>query len=682
MNLDIGNMEAEVEKRKKFHTDEIECSTRVTQTQITSQQCNFTSHSTDEGEFSGAEANLTNSDTNEYSEAAAIGDMKKVCSTNKDEIKNQDSEYFENESHEWMKKTETEYMETMTKLSCPTESANSNNEQIELVNQLGSTLEDMESVIVISDSEEETVMPSRSPNQNIIPGDAIQLYDSDEDIKPAETIMESVVQEPVHETEVEEILVPKIPTVCSCDKFSPSDSVCQLCRNFQVKAVGVLGNILLAEIIDGDGVVANKYVKFTTNISDRNGIKLDLSENATARNPFGQICKVYSDKYILMSLVANEKPNPAKDDYLIGGCQIWLDSFHADNVERLIFLQDVKIDDDGTFLLTCYSHISSPCSVQMVSSVNTNLSIEDQNKIISVNQSGVVQIKCKKKKIDFLPITKETMGSVTHELHPELVMELVQRIQDQDAKQLEAAATPPALHKVVKTATTPNNSRRKIPTETNDSTMKPTTPKVQIKLKNPLKVNKSAAVNEAFSSNDASDDEENNGEQLNNSPPPRKLLKVAGIEENQKRLSLPQPVSAVQPRCQKCCFTHEVLMKVVREKGLEKCTSCRIFRLTVVNQITIGPRETKSVKVKLDNGPQNGNVKVFTNSSGDGVLQVPMVLGPHQNAVVPKRMFGGCFDVTIYNKLNKPTTLLPQRVVGDAQLIHTNSLHQYQGWLQ
>merc|ERR1712073_126624 len=122
---------------------------------------------------------------------------------------------------------------------------------------------------------------------------------------------------------------------------------------------------------------------------------------------------------------------------------------------------------------------------------------------------------CKKKKIDFLPITKETMGSVTHELHPELVMELVQRIQDQDAKQSEAAATPSALHKVVKTATTPNNSRRKIPTETNDSTMKPTTPKVQIKLKNPLKVNKSAAVNEAFSSNDASDDEENNGEESN-----------------------------------------------------------------------------------------------------------------------------------------------------------------------
>ena len=83
-------------------------------------------------------------------------------------------------------------------------------------------------------------------------------------------------------------------------------------------------------------------------------------------------------------------------------------------------------------------------------------------------------------------------------------------------------------------------------------------------------------------------------------------------------------------------------MKVVSEKGLEKCTSCRIFRLTVVNQITIGPRETKSVKVKLDNGPQNGNVKVFTNSSDDGVLQVPMVLGPHQNAVVPKRMLGGC----------------------------------------
>merc|ERR1712223_184136 len=103
---------------------------------------------------------------------------------------------------------------------------------------------------------------------------------------------------------------------------------------------------------------------------------------------------------------------------------------------------------------------------------------------------------------------------------------------------------------VVKTATTPNNSRRKIPTETNDSTMKPTTPKVQIKLKNPLKVNKSAAVNEAFNSNEASDDEESNWEQLNNSPSPRKLLKVAGIEEKQKRLSLPQTVSAVQPRCQ------------------------------------------------------------------------------------------------------------------------------------
>ena len=674
MNLDIGNVEAPAEKEKsnKCHPDEIEYSKR--DTQITSQQCNFTNHSTNEGEFYGTEANFTNSDTNEHSEVTAIGDMKKVCSTNQDEIKNQDSEYFENESHEWMKKTETEHIETMTKLSCPTESANSNNQKLELVNQLESTFEDMESVIVISDSEEETVMPSKSPNQNFIPGDTIEPYDSDEDIKPAQTVVQNPVPE---ETEVEEILVPKIPTVCSCDKFSPSDSVCQLCRNFQVKAVGVLGNILLAEIIDGDGVVANKYVKFTTNISDRNGIKLDLSENATARNPFGQICKVYSDKYILMSLVSNQNPNPEKGNYLFGGCQIWLDSFHEDNVERLIFLQDVKIDDDGTFLLTCYSHISSPCSVQMVSSVNTNLSIEDQNKIIPVNQSGVVQIKCKKKKIDFLPNTKETIGSVTHELHPELVMKLVRRIQDQEAKQSKAAGTPPALHKVVKTATTPVSSRRKI---SNDSTMKPTTPKVQIKLKNPLKVNKSAAANEAFNSNDASDDEENNAEQLNNTPPPRKLSKVAGIEENQRRLNFPPPVSAVQPRCQKCCFTHEVLMKVVSEKGLEKCTSCRIFRLTVVNQITIGPRETKSVKVKLDNGPQNGNVKVFTNSSDDGVLQVPMVLGPHQNAVVPKRMLGGCFDVTIHNKLNKPTTLLPQRVVGDAQLIHTNSLHQYQGW--
>ena len=264
MNLDIGNVETEKEKRNKCHPEEIECSKR--DTQITSQQCNFTNHSTNEGEFSGAEANFTNSDTNEYSEAAAIGDMKKVYSTDQDEIKNQDSEYFENESHEWMKKTETEHIETMTKLSCPTESANSNNEQIELVNQLGSTFEDMESVIVISDSEEETVMPSKSPNQNFIPGDTIEPYDSDEDIKPAQT----VVQNPVHETEVEEILVPKIPTVCSCDQFSPSDSVCQLCRNFQVKAVGVLGNILLAEILDGDGVVANKYVKFTTNITDRN----------------------------------------------------------------------------------------------------------------------------------------------------------------------------------------------------------------------------------------------------------------------------------------------------------------------------------------------------------------------------------------------------------------------------
>ena len=76
VNLDIGNVETEVEKSKKCHTDEIECSTR--DSHITNQQCNFTNHITNEGEFPGTEANFTISDTNEYSEAAAMGGKKSV----------------------------------------------------------------------------------------------------------------------------------------------------------------------------------------------------------------------------------------------------------------------------------------------------------------------------------------------------------------------------------------------------------------------------------------------------------------------------------------------------------------------------------------------------------------------------------------------------------------------------
>ena len=257
--------------------------------------------------------------------------------------------------------------------------------------------EEVEEVIIISDSE------------------------SEDAIEETEVVMQKDHQD--EEDIIEPILVPKYP-VCICDQFSPN--VCQQCRAFQVKTVGIFGDILLGEVQDEDGAVKDKITRFIPSPYLGEGVTL----------PFNQICKVYEGKYILLSIERKEV-SPSKSS-LLGLCQIYLGSNLVEEEEEEIqyfYLKDVKIEDDGSFLLKCsLNNLGADNKyVKMINMLSPDLKQEeDIDKAVAISSAGICAVKCTKKRIDFDPVLGIVIGSLSSNMDPSLVHNLIQKIKTRE----------------------------------------------------------------------------------------------------------------------------------------------------------------------------------------------------------------------------------------------------------
>ena len=137
-----------------------------------------------------------------------------------------------------------------------------------------------------------------------------------------------------------------------------------------------------------------------------------------------------------------------------------------------------------------------------------------------------------------------------------------------------------------------------------------------IKIKSVVKINKRTAL-EAFNKDNDTDDDNDSNEKADKLAS-YKIQKVATRQEC-PILNLPKPVPSSNS-CPKCTFDAVQSMQLA---PLVQCYSCPVFKLKVLENVSVPFGTPKNVQVMLEfKAPTRVNfVKVFTNRSG--VVEIP-----------------------------------------------------------
>ena len=237
-----------------------------------------------------------------------------------------------------------------------------------------------------------------------------------------------------------------IVSKCTCATWScPSDPVCMVCRCYQVRVVGVSDNILVGQLQgDSECLSLVKYVKYVTHHQ-----QVDITSLSANSHPFGQVCQVFPERMILMSLQHNSiKPVPRKGDLLHGICQIFLGQ--RSDISHNIWMTNSTpwINDDGSFLIESLTSVFTGIFIKAISLQNPNLNMEEEDSIVSTDQNGRLRLRCNKDPdhLDFLPRSFMHIGQISTECSITLINKLIDNVKNPMLPQFHLPVAAPCLH--------------------------------------------------------------------------------------------------------------------------------------------------------------------------------------------------------------------------------------------
>ena len=500
------------------------------------------------------------------------------------------------------------------------------------------------------------------------------------------------------EVECEEIIIPKY-TKCVCDH--PAEG-CQLHQSFQMEVVMASDAFLLVKVGDGDGLTKGRIVKFLHNPWLKDFFP------STTRIPFPQMCEVFSDNLVLLSV---DSSSIASTNIEVGNvcgiCQVWLGHKEAEISLADFLCKNVRIEDDGSFTITCWTILSSRLHLLEVKDLNSNLIIK--NRFTFSDSQGFFKIHCTKASIEYLPAIDEMLGRVTTHVEESVRDQIKNRVLEENAS--DAVENSPAQP----LATLGNNGVGIVSREVKESARKQVENPIQKKKekkdnrsmlavlqkekpqnrKNKLafKVKKST---KASSSNvaelfqvepDTDTDEEMAGTKkqckptsrqeiispkpssklptktaATKDPEPQRIPSVTSIVTSPatNTLNLPTPVPAFRA-CSDCYFSSLADMR------LNRCFYCPVYQLKVTEQTILSARSPQHVTLYQDKKSvvtpgYQVFARVFTNTLG--TLVIPERLDPkYYSGVIPRPYNNGVL-VVIDNQSESPLTLRKDQMIG------------------
>ena len=454
----------------------------------------------------------------------------------------------------------------------------------------------------------------------------------------------------------EEILIPQCP-MCVCDH---SLALCFQCQSFQLTVLATSDRFLLAEVTselqNKNGVTKANVIKLPTNTF--------LKETSpSSRIPYPQISEVFNRNLILLSVESSPTASKNLEKGTIAGiCQTWL-GFKEKDVRTAVFrCENVRIEDDGSLLLTCSTELQSRLLLLKVENLSPHLRLGDR--YTSCDLKGYFKIRCFKATIEYLPTPGEVLGSVTTS------------IQDSSREEIKNSLLLPPTNMLSILQAVKPKKRKKI---------------MKFNFKRTAKARENVADIFQHASDTESDGEMEATKELTRSPADAQSLQIKrpetlktqksqlGREKQPQKIptiiggaiskskespttSLPKPVPA-SGSCKECIFTSAE----VRTKAMTRCLQCPIFELKVKEDTTLLHDIPKSVPFYLKTkGKMAGYetfARVFTNR--DDVLLIPDRLDSHYDSkIIPRLCHNNEFFVNSLNSNPYPIVLKKSQIVG------------------
>ena len=499
------------------------------------------------------------------------------------------------------------------------------------------------------------------------------------------------------EAESEEIIIPQY-TKCVCDN---PENGCQLHQSFQLEVLAASDTFLLLKVMDGDRLTQGKIVKFLHNPWLKDVFP------PTTRLPHSQMCEVFGDHtqpVVLLSVESSATTN-MEVGKVCGICQVWVGHKEAQISESEFICEHIRIEDDGSFTITCSTNLHSKLHLLEVKNLNKKLIIK--NSITFSNYQGFFKIHCIKASIEYLPQKGEILGTVTTRVEESAREEIRNTVlKESEGKGVEnngnkqprpaqnllslgngVEMLPKEIGEAAKTqiqnsVQTINEKMLAILEKAKSNQRKN---KLAFKVKKSAKASSSNVADVFQGGSDTDSDEEMEGSKqpskprlemisskpsvivqtkpaVRKGPEPRRIptMVSAVTSAAMNSLSLPSLLPAFKA-CSECYFSSPA------EVRLKRCSSCPVYQLKVKDETKLPAKKPQHVRLYQEKKPlvtpgYRVFAKVLTNTAG--TLVMPERLDPkYYSRLIPLPYDNGVV-VVIDNQSASCLTLRKDQMIG------------------